>query len=140
MTDRLTLTRAAEDAVRRRRRAAHDVDDLYATVNVYPDHSGLPMTVWVRPRSNERHQIATFVALLRRPRVEVCRVHGSRMFPRDTVLVTLPPIRVIPPDGLPAAELSVVSDWIRLNEAALAAFWKTRIPAVEFGRQLQKLP
>ena len=62
-------------------------DDLYAMANVYPDDSGLPMTVWVRPRSNERHG----------PRIKVCTV------PDQTVTMTLPPtIRVIPPGGLPA--------------------------------------
>jgi hypothetical protein len=44
-------------------------DDLYAMANVLPDDSGLPMTVWVRPRSNERHG----------PRIKVCTLPGPRM-------------------------------------------------------------
>jgi hypothetical protein len=106
-------------------------DELYAMANVFPADSGLTMTVWVRPRSNERHG----------PRIKVCTVPGARMLPYDTVTVTLPPtIRVIPPGGLPAAELRAVSDWIRLNEAAITAHWEGRISAIEFGRRLQKLP
>jgi hypothetical protein len=89
------------------------------------------MTVWVRPRSNERHG----------PRIKVCTVYGPRVFPRDTVSVTLPPtIRVIPSGGLPPADCSVVSAWIRLNEAAITAFWESRVSGVEFARRLQKLP
>lgn len=105
-------------------------DDLYEMANVYPDDSGLPMTVWVRPRSNERHG----------PRIKVCTVHGPRMLPHDTVTVALRPIRVIPAGGLSAADLRAVSQWIRLNEAAIVAHWEGRISAIGFGRRLQKLP
>jgi hypothetical protein len=105
-------------------------DDLYAMANVYPDDSGLPMTVWVRPRGNERHG----------PRIKVCTIHGPRMLPHDTVTVTLPTLRVIPAGGLSAADLRLVSDWIRLNEAAILAHWEGRISSIEFGRRLQKLP
>jgi hypothetical protein len=106
-------------------------DELDTMVNIVPDDSGLPMTVWVRPRSNERHG----------PRIKVCTIDGPRMFPRDTVSVTLPPsVRVIPPGGLSPAELRRVEEWIRLNEAAITAFWESRISGVEFGRRLQKLP
>ena len=113
-------------------------------VNIFPDDSGLPMTVWVRPRSNERHGPRIKVCTVHGPRMfpgDTVSVHGPRMFPRDTVSVTLPPtIRVIPPGSLPPADLRAVSDWIRLNEAAITAFWESRISGVEFGRRLQKLP
>jgi hypothetical protein len=106
-------------------------DEIDTMVNVFPRTSGLQMTVWVRPRSNERHG----------PRIKVCVVHGSRMFPHDTVSVTLPPtIRVIPADSLPLADLRAVGDWIRLNEAAIRALWESRIDGVEFARRLRKLP
>jgi hypothetical protein len=105
-------------------------DEIDTMVNVFPGTSGLQMTVWVRPRSNERHG----------PRIKVCTVYGPRMFPYDTVSVTLPPIRVIPADSLPLADLRDVSDGIRLNEAAIRALWESQIDGVEFSRRLRKLP
>jgi hypothetical protein len=33
-----------------------------------------------------------------------------------------------------------VSDWLRLNEAALVAHWDGQISGVELGRRLQRLP
>ena len=106
-------------------------DELYEMANVFPDDSGLSMTVWVRPRSNERHG----------PRIKVCTVPGPRMLPHDTVTVTLSrPIRVIPAGGLAARDLHDVFEWIRLNEAAITAHWEGRISAIEFGRRLHKLP
>ena len=107
-----------------------DDDKLDTMVNIVPSDSGLPMTVWVRPRSNERHG----------PRIKVCTIPGPRMFPRDTVSVTLPPIRVISPGGLSAADLRAVGTWIALNEAAIADFWESRISGVEFARRLRPLP
>ena len=119
-----------------------DISELYEMANVFPDDSGLSMTVWVRPRSNERHG----------PRIKVCTVPGPRMLPHDTVTVTLSrPIRVIPPKvlasfeattlgGLAARDLHDVFEWIRLNEAAITAHWEGRISAIEFGRRLHKLP
>lgn len=47
-------------------REALSEDHLYEMANVYPDDSVLPMTVWVRPRSDERHG----------PRIKVCTAHG----------------------------------------------------------------
>jgi hypothetical protein len=106
-------------------------DELDTMVNIVPDDSGLPMTVWVRPRSNERHG----------PRIKVCTVYGPRMFPRDTVTVTLPPIRVIPPGGLSAPDLRAVRAWIELNDAAITAFWEGRIASgVQFAGRLRRLP
>ncbi len=34
-----------------------DGDELFEMANLYPDTTGLPMTVWVSPRGNARHDI-----------------------------------------------------------------------------------
>ena len=106
-------------------------DDLYEMANIFPADSGLPVTVWVRPRGNERHG----------PRIKVCTIPGPRMLPRDTVTVTLPPtVRVIPPGGLPPSELRQIARWIRLNEAPIRAHWEGQVSAIELGRRLRRLP
>jgi hypothetical protein len=105
-------------------------DDLYEMTNIYPDTSGLPMTVWIRPRSNERHG----------PRIKVCTMPGPRMLPHDTVTVTLPPIRVIPPGGLSTSDFRAVSDWIVLNEGAIQDHWDGTIDGIQFALRLRKLP
>ncbi len=105
-------------------------DDLYEMTNIYPDTSGLTMTVWIRPRSNERHG----------PRIKVCTIPGPRMLPHDTVTVTLPPIRVIPPGGLSTSDFRAVSDWIVLNEGAIRDHWDGTIDGIQFALRLRKLP
>jgi hypothetical protein len=41
---------------------------------------------------------------------------------------------------LSPADLAVVSDWIRLNEAVLLDYWEQRIFTDELLARLQKLP
>jgi hypothetical protein len=104
-------------------------DDLHALSNLYPDDTGLPMTVWVRPRSNERHSA----------RIEVCTEHSPRMLPHDTVTMTLSPMRVIPPGGLSPADLRAVIAWIELNKATIGAHWEGSISSAEVVRRMQRL-
>ena len=54
--------------------------------NVYPDdRADEHLSIWVRPRSNER------------PRIKVCAVHRPRMLPVQTATMTLE--RTIPAMG-----------------------------------------
>lgn len=38
-------------------------DELFELANLYPATTGLPMTVWVSPRGNARHDVRTKVNL-----------------------------------------------------------------------------
>ena len=105
-------------------------DELYALANFFPDDTGLPMTVWVRPRSNERHSA----------RIKVCTVHGPRMLPDQTVTVILSPRRVIPRGGLSAGDERAVNAWIDLNEATIRAHWEGLISSAEVVRRMRPLP
>lgn len=44
-------------------------DDLFEMANLYPATTGLPMTVWVSPRGNARHDV----------RIKVNTNHGNQM-------------------------------------------------------------
>ena len=104
-------------------------DELYALANFFPADTGLPMTVWVRPRSNERHSA----------RIKVCAQHGPRMLPDDTVTVVLSPRRVIPPGGLSADDLRAVNAWLDLNEATIREHWDGLISSAEVVRRMRRI-
>jgi hypothetical protein len=104
-------------------------DELYEMVNIYPADSGLPMTVWAGPRGKARHDV----------RVKVNRSHGNRMTISNTAVVALRPAPHLVTGRLSSADLQAVSDWLRLNEAALVAHWDGQISGVELGRRLQPL-
>lgn len=105
-----------------------DDEDLYEMTNIYPRTSGLPMTVWVSPRGRARHV-----------RVKVCRVPGNRMIPEDTAVVMVRPQPALVEGDLDAEALRVVQGWIRLNQAALVAFWDGEIDGLELAQRLQRV-
>jgi hypothetical protein len=41
---------------------------------------------------------------------------------------------------LSAADMQAVSEWIRLNEAALVAYWEYQISTAGLMQQLRRLP
>jgi len=105
-------------------------EDFFEMVNIYPADSGLPMVVWASERSHARHDI----------RIKVNQSHGTRMLPGNLATVAVRPTPRLIAGQLSPADLQAVSEWIRLNEAALVAHWNYQISGVELGRRLQRLP
>src|ERR1043166_6422994 len=56
-------------------------DELFELANLYPRTTGLPMTVWVNPRGNARHDV----------RVKVNMAHGNQMTVDNTAVVGVRP-------------------------------------------------
>ena len=56
-------------------------EDLFEMANLYPDTTGLPMTIWVSPRGNARHDV----------RVEVNMTHGDQMNVSNAAVVAVRP-------------------------------------------------
>jgi hypothetical protein len=104
--------------------------DLYEMANVYPNETGLPMTVWVSPRGHARHDV----------RVKVCRVHGARMTIDNTAVVAIRPTPRLVEGQLSPLDMNVVNDWLRLNEAALVDYWEGTIGTVELARRQRPQP
>ena len=79
MTDRPTLTRAprAED----RMSDIEQDDELYEMVNLAPRLTGLPMTVWARPRGRAQHDLS----------IKVVQTHGRTMDITNTAVVGVRP-------------------------------------------------
>jgi hypothetical protein len=107
-----------------------DDDDLWEMVNLAPRLTGLPMTVWARPRGGARHDIS----------VKVNMAHGRSMDPTNLAEVAVRPAPRLLSGQLSPADLRQVSDWVRLNEAALVAYWDFTIDTDELLSRLQPLP
>ena len=52
-------------------------EDLFEMANLFPRTTGLPMTVWVSPRGNARHDV----------RIKVNMTHGNQMNAANTAVV-----------------------------------------------------
>lgn len=102
----------------------------FEMANLPPRLTGLPMVVWVSERGNAPHDV----------RVKVCRVHGERIQWNNTASIAVRSRPRLASGHLSPADLDVVCDWIRLNEAVLIDYWEQRIFTDELILRLRKLP
>ncbi|MGH7088700.1 MAG: hypothetical protein ACREFQ_07340 [Stellaceae bacterium] len=105
-------------------------DELFEMANLYPRTTGLPMTVWVSPRGNARHDV----------RVKVNRAHGDHMTVDNTAIVGVRPTPHRIEGDLSAENERAVFAWIALNEAAIIAYWNGEIDTVQLAGALRPLP
>jgi hypothetical protein len=79
------------------------------------------MVVWVSERGNARHDV----------RVRVALQHGDRIDPSHTVVFGVRPAPTLISGLVPATDQRAVSDWIKLNEAAIVDYWNGMIDTGE---------
>jgi hypothetical protein len=112
-------------------RATDDTaDELFEMANLFPRTTGLPMTVWVSPRGNARHDV----------RVKVNMTHGDQMHTANTAVVGVRPSPHIIAGHLSPDDQRVVFEWVSLNAAAIVEYWGGRIDTIELGQLLKRLP
>jgi hypothetical protein len=105
-------------------------DELFEMANLFPRTTGLPMTVWVSPRGNTRHDV----------RVKVNISHGDQMDIGNTAVIGVRPAPHIIAGRLSPDDRRAVFEWISLNSAAIIEYWQGRIDTIELGRLLRRLP
>ena len=96
--------------------------------NLYPRDTSLPMTVWVSPRGNARHDA----------RIKVCRAHGDHMDLSNTAVVAIRPVPRIVHGPLAQSDFLPVAAWIGVNFDALIGYWDGTLSTVEFVKRLRK--
>jgi hypothetical protein len=107
-----------------------DTDELFEMANLFPRTTGLPMTVWVSPRGNARHDV----------RVKVNMTHGDQMTVSNTAVVGVRPRAHLIAGQLSAEDERAVFAWASVNAEALVAYWEGRIDTVQLGQALKRLP
>ena len=120
----------AHEAISEKADQGSDTDDLFELANLFPRTTGLPMTVWVSPPANSRHDI----------RVKVNLTHGNQMNPSNTAVVGVRPSPHIVAGRLSFDDEKAVSQWISLNTAALVAYWDGEIDTAQLVAVLKSLP
>jgi hypothetical protein len=104
-------------------------DELFEMGNLYPRTTGLPMTIWLGPRGNARHDV----------RIKVNMTHGDRMTIDNTAIVGVRPTPHVIAGQLSYDDERPVSEWIRLNEQAIVAYWNGDIDTLELVQALKRL-
>ena len=109
---------------------ADEEDDAFLMSNLYPQDTGLPMTVWVNVKGGARHDV----------RVKVSMRHGSRATLDELAVVCVRPEPHLLHGDLSTSDLKQVIAWIRLNEDVIVDHWNGRASSAELIRRLQSLP
>ena len=107
-----------------------DGEELFEMANLYPDTTGLPMTVWVGPRGNTRHDI----------RIKVNMAHGDHMDITNTAVVAVRPRPRVLAGQLSSVDAQAVFQWITLNFDVLIDYWDGRIDTARLIYRLKPLP
>ena len=115
-----------QSAIREETGARED-QDLFEMANLYPAEAGLPMTVWVSPRGNARHDV----------RIKVNMTHGNQMSITNTAVVGVRPTPHVIAGDLSTDDRRVVFEWILLNTGAIVEYWDGRIDTIELGQLLK---
>jgi hypothetical protein len=118
------------DDIKTQQTGATESDELFEMANLYPRTTGLPMTVWVGPRGNARHDV----------RVKVNMPHGNQMSIDNTAVVGVRPSPHLITGQLFADDERAVANWIRLNADAIIAYWDGDIDTLELVQTLKPLP
>ena len=105
-------------------------DELFLMTNLYPASTGLPMVIWVGPSYGAPHDV----------RIKVSQTHGQQMDPGNLAVVAVRPTPHLVAGQLSSADLSAVSRWIRLNEAAILEHWNALIDGARLVQRLRRLP
>jgi len=106
-----------------------ETDDPFDIANLFPRTTGLPMTVWVSPRGNARHDV----------RIEVNMSHGDQVSAANTPVVGVRPAPRVIAGRLSPDDRRAVLEWVTLNTAPLDAYWAGRIDTIELGQRLKPL-
>ena len=109
---------------------ARTSDELYEMANLYPRTTGLPMTVWVGPRGNARHDA----------RIKVNLGHGNQMNIDNTAVVGVRPAPHLVAGRLSSDDGRLVFEWIRLNVGAIIGYWDGNLDTAELIQNLKPLP
>jgi hypothetical protein len=109
---------------------ARTSDELYEMANLYPRTTGLPMTVWVGPRGNARHDV----------RIKVNLTHGNQMNIDNTAVVGVRPAPHLVAGRLSSDDERLVFEWIRLNVDTIIAYWDGNFDTAELIQNLNSLP
>jgi hypothetical protein len=106
-----------------------ETDELFEMANLFPRTTGLPMTVWISPRGNARHDVG----------VKVNMTHGDNMNITNTAVVGVRPAPHLIAGHLSPDDQPDVFEWVSLNTAAIVEYWDGRIDTIELGQLLKQV-
>jgi hypothetical protein len=95
--------------------------DIFEYANLWPENTGLPMTVWIKSGGGVRDVPLSDVQIM------VNTAHGNSTDIERTATVGIKPTPHLREGNLSSSDLAAVSKWVALNEDVLIDSWEGRI-------------
>ncbi len=111
-------------------RSPADGDDQFEMANLYPRHTGLPMTVWVSVKGGAQHDA----------RIKANMAHGNQMDASNTAVFGVRPQPRLLHGQMSTRDTQAVCDWITLNNQVIMDYWLGLADTIELGQRLKPLP
>ncbi len=105
-------------------------EDIFEMTNLSPRMTGLPMSVWVSPRGNARHDV----------RIKVNMTHRRQMNIDNTAVVAVRPSPRVIAGHLTTDDQRIVAEWIALNADAIIDYWDEMLDTDQLLERLKRLP
>ena len=109
---------------------AEEEEDPFLMSNLFPEDTGLPMTIWVSAKGGARHDV----------RVKVNMAHGQKVGLDNMAVVGVRPQPRLIHGTLANRDLNAVFDWIGLNREIIIDHWEGRASSAALVRALKPLP
>ncbi len=123
------LTKAASKRSSGAGRATGSADGIFEMANLFPRHTGLPVTVWVGPRGGARHAA----------RIKVCVEPGDRMRIDDAASMLIGDPPKVVRGKLDPMIAEAAGRWVLLNRDALLDYWHGKIDTFDLQSRLRKV-
>lgn len=108
---------------------ADDVRDICEMANLFPRSTGLPVTVWISPKGEARHDV----------RVRANPNSGDRIDFEDAAVIAVRPSPRLLHGEMPTHTYRKVSEWVSLNTDMLVDYWEGRLDTTEIGARLKRV-
>jgi hypothetical protein len=109
---------------------AAESEDIFFMTNLSPRMTGLPMSMWVSPRGDTRHDAL----------IKVNMSHGRQMKIENTAVVPVRPTPRVVAGRLSTEDQRLVAQWVGFNLKPIISYWDNQLDTDQFMDSLKRLP
>jgi hypothetical protein len=96
--------------------------NIWEMANIRPNKTGLPMVIWIKPKTTEKHG----------PRIKVQISHGDKIKINNWVSISIEDSPQLFGSGLSIDDFNLIVKFIKNNKDNLLKVWNDEIDPIDF--------
>ena len=106
-----------------------EFEEAFTMSNIRPKHTGLPMVIWVSPKTGkEKHG----------PRIKAQTTHGDKAQMGNWVTVTVEENPQVIGEGLDTGDTEAVKAFVKRNKETLLKLWSDELDPLDLPKFLKQ--